>query len=268
MSWEALVDRAVALAGAGDPDGAVDVAVEAVMEAGELGGGPLARALVTLGFVRVLAGDLREGRDALREAVAVADADDHATLADAWHHLGTALQHSDDLQEAERAVRQALYHREMALGADHPWLAKSWGDLARIAFQRGGRGANVTSLLLRGQGILDRAIAAGPAGGHDLAELRYDAFTIASNLVLVRIEDARWDEAIRAARSAVEHLEAFARLGREVPPDVAGRLDGYFTTLEDAGERGARDLRERVRRLAPLELALDTEDDVELGDYE
>ena len=107
-----------------------------------------------------------------------------------------------------------------------------------------------------------------PSASFDLGELRYDAYTIASNLILVRIEDARWDEAIRAARAAVDHLEAYVGLGREVPDGVANRLEGYFTLLEAAGERGARDLRTRLERLVPSELVPDTDDDIDLGDWE
>ncbi len=265
MSWERLVDRAVALAEAGDPDAAVDAATDAVMGALDLGPGPLARCLVTLGYARILAGELADGRDSLREAIAVAAPDDHPTLADAWHHLGTALQHDDDLKAAEQALRQALHHRETAWGADHPYLAKGWGDLARIAFQRGGRGAGVSSLLLRGQGILERALASPPPG-HDVAELRYDAGTIATNLLLVRMEDGRWDEALRSARAAVEHFDAFVALGRDLPPGVRERLIGYLAALEAEGERGARELADRVDRLAPLDV--ETEDDLDLSGFE
>ncbi len=267
MEWERLVDRAVALAEAGDPDAAVDQATDAVMLALGLGPGPLARCLVTLGYARILAGELADGRDSLREAIAVAAPDDHPTLADAWHHLGSALQHDGDLKAAEVALRQSLQHRETAWGADHPYLAKGWGDLARIAFQRGARGAGVSSLLLRGQGILERAIAA-PAPGHDVAELRYDASTIATNLLLVRMEDGRWDEALRSARAAVEHLDAFVALGREVPDAARERLIGYLAALEAEGERGARELTERVRRLVPLELEIETVDDLDLTGFE
>lgn len=269
MSWERLVDRAVTLAEGGDPDEAVDLAMEAVMLAADVGPGALARALVTLGYARILSGELDGGREDLREAIAVAPPDDHATLADAWHHLGAALQHADDLKEAETALRQALHHREAAWGADHPHLAKGWGDLARIAFQRGGRGAGVSSLLLRGQGILERAIASPPAG-HDVAELRFDACTIASNLVLVRMEDGRWDEALRSARAAVEHLEAFAALGRDLPGGVSERLDGYLAAIEAEAteDEGADALRARIRRIAPPELEVETVDDLDLSAYE
>ncbi len=263
VGYEAQIATADAWLAAEDPDEAVVVAREAVREADASGPGAVARALRALGQALVRSGEPDAGEEALREAIRLADPADHATAADAWHHLGLARQAREDLTEAERCLRQALHCREAALGPDHPWLARAWGELARVAFQRGGRGAGVASLLLKAQGILDRALTR-PGGPVEPVALRFDAYTVASNLTMVRLQDARWDEALVALESALAHLEAFVALGGAPPDGVRGRLDAYLDALDDASPPRVDQLRMRLARTVADDLSLDASEDLSL----
>jgi tetratricopeptide (TPR) repeat protein len=265
-TWDLLAARSRALVEAGDPDAAVDVARAAVETAsvahGE-GSAEATSALIALGHAFTCAGELKHAAVVLEESVRATT--DDAALGDAWNALGLVRQAEDDLLEAERCLRHALEHRERAWGADHPFLAKSWGDLARVTFDRGGRGASVAALLLKAQGILDRALAR-PASEGERRELRWDSWTVGSNLTLVRLVDGRWDETIRALRNSVAHLEAFVAVGGVLPEGIRDRTDPWLETLEEAGERGVRELRERLDRLTSPELTVDSHDDIDLGD--
>ena len=260
MGYEAQIAVADAWLAAQDPDEAVAVARDAVREADAAGPSAVARALRVLGQALVLSGEPDDGEAALREAIRLADPADHATAADAWHHLGLARQAREDWTEAERCLRQALHCREAALGSDHPWLARAWGELARVAFQRGARGAGVASLLLKAQGILDRALARS-GGPVEPVALRFDAYTVASNLTMVRLQDARWDEALVALESALTHLEAFVALGGALPDGVRGRLDAYLDALDDASPPQVLRLRLWLARTVPEDLSLDASED-------
>ncbi len=257
-SWDELAARSRALIEAGDPDEAVDVA-RAAVEAAAIACGEdrreTAEALVALGHALTFAAELELAAGVLNEAIHRLGPDDHGVLAEALTALGLVHQAEDDLVEAERCLRTAIAHQEQAAGREHPLLARSWTDLARLTFQAGGRGEPVDALLRKAQEIIEAALSRASSEAERL-DLRWDAWTVAGDLVAVRLVEERAEEAAVALRSALAHLEAFVATGGGLPEGIRDRSDPWLDALDEAGARGVGVLRARVERLTGPRSAL------------
>jgi len=281
----ALTQRALGRSYRGDVDEAVEDGQRAASLAAAEGFPDLeAKALSIVGRTLAFYDDEDEGLATARTAADLVIQSlehpdrptiDPETSAEVMNNLATVLHACGLLDEAEGAYERALTLRVAAYGDAHPALAKSYGDLARLAHDRGEDGSSWTE---RGANLLEEWLAAAPAEDPDeahgdtriealidLANLRSNAAHVlrlagdfaGAEASLVRCLDLLEDVVARGQTVAdpmLEHVEAQCDLlvdasGGEHGAELPGRFE-LLTLSDDPREQQERLFWRRLRRFA------------------
>lgn len=219
-----LLGRALTLSQRGAHDQATVLARRAATLAELIASNELAaRALAVEGRVLALAGSTESAVTRAQQAEALAGDLAPDVRAEIAHALGIALHAARTYDRAAAAYRRALDLRKAAQGEHHPSVAKSLGDLARLASDRGEPAADVYRDAIE---VLERFLA----GDTEDAELRREAqidLTISrSNLA----ENLRKNDDLEGALAMME-----ACLGTIAAPDGLGQP--FFDHALDVAER-------------------------------
>ena len=177
----------------------------------------LVDALGALGWAQSRAGKNDAALPTLERALTLAEAaplDDSTAVADARNSFAVALHAAGRLEEAEAHYRRAFDERAAKLGAHHPRLARSFGDLALLAESRG-QPAEAVATNERGRVLLRDFLATNPPRDERQAAL-YDLATLSAHLAELRLADDT-AASLAALAAATDALEDFAREGRPAP---------------------------------------------------
>jgi tetratricopeptide (TPR) repeat protein len=244
--WQEKNDAAKAATFRGDWEQAFALAKAAL----ELATTPLeeAESATTLSFAACWSGDLEFAIESAEEAVALgADHGDRQILAESHHMLGVALHRAGDHEAAEREYESARALREEIHGPEHPSLAKSWGDLARLAADRGD-GALAVDRTARGTAILAAFIESAEPGD-ERTEALADAMILGTNETLLRRRGGEFAAALAAAARAVRSYELFpgSTFSEQVLRGLLAEL-GQIVQGAPELQAAAQDLATRIER--------------------
>lgn len=206
---EQLTTRALGLSHRGDVDGACDTA-ERAAELAELGEHPdlQIRALSVHGRTLAFDGDPGVGLELLEQAVELAEAQDadEKLLAETIHTHGFVLDADGQVEEAEEAYHRALELRKEAYGEDHPVVAKSYGDLARLVAAQE-RTNDARAFMEQGTELLERYLRGDPEDDDTRIEALVDLATLRANLAQIAEQAGHIDRALEGMGRAVAALE-------------------------------------------------------------
>lgn len=208
-------------------------------------------ALSALGYALAFSGHAGRAVELTAKAAAIAEKAPLQKLAEAVNTHAQALHAHGDLDGAERAYRRGLDLRRDAYGADAPVLAKSYGELARLAADQGKPIAEVRDLQDRAVGVLARYLEAHTERDDDWAEAVTDRGTLEVNAAQTLASGEQWDEAARALEVAVTTFERAAE-GATLPPSVLTNAGGLAERLASLCEREGDRAREVAARFEAL----------------
>jgi tetratricopeptide (TPR) repeat protein len=152
------------------------------------------------------AGEAARGVALAEESTVLAREQALAVRALAASTRAVVLDLSGDPTAAEAAYLEGLELRRQAHGDDHPILAKSLGDLARLRLGQGRIGDEVMEPMLRGIAILERFLAVHVTPDASWIDAMVDKATLEVNLARAFGSQERWSEAMSSLESAADTL--------------------------------------------------------------
>ncbi len=192
-----------------------------------------AQARSAMGRTLALVGELEDAVAHLNQAVELSAEAPADIRAEIMHTLGVVLHEAKQWDKAEAAYRSGQTLRVNAYGPDHPSLAKSYGDLSRLASHRGDSPHNVSEPIAQGIALLERYIAQSDVT-HDETWLEawMDLCILSSNLVFTRMEEQRLEEAIAALSVTAERIRKAVPLGVALSPSFLDNAVAVARGLE------------------------------------
>lgn len=155
-----------------------------------------------------------------------ADRRDHTTLARTLHIQG-------HYTEAEQLYRKAFSRLEGTVGADHPDLAWSLGDLATIAYDYG-HYDEAQRLAQRASTILEKRFGTKYPDGMWILDILADVYLKQGRLVDV-VQLATWSQKVREDVFGLEHPDVALSLNRLAKVNVVqGKLSDAETQVRRA----------------------------------
>jgi tetratricopeptide (TPR) repeat protein len=259
-----VVDRALGLSFRGE----VEQAIEAADQAARLAEGidrwdMVVEALSIAGRTIAFSGNPEAGLDRLEKAVAIAQRQagfPPKTLAETVHTMGVVLHAANRFDEAWRCYQQGLALRRKAWGEDHPVLAKSLGDLARLQADSKEPDADVAKTMGEAIGLLERWLDKHPQptdakADDDRIEALIDLGTLLVNVAWQELRGGAVGRAVQALGRGTDRLEQAGAEGvsagrplLENAADLASRLQSQASDPKDAAAAAA--LRERLEKMA------------------
>ena len=251
---EAAITRAVGFS----HDGYVDEALETAQRAAELAelaseSDLLVRALNTWAWSLAVYEDPEDALAVVERSVRVAtDADvGDELLADATHHQGVVLQAAGALDRALAAYERALELRHRAHGPRHPYLAKSYGDMARLFTELGEVESAIEQARL-GADLLQRYLVDADPEDEAFPAALVDHAILLGNVahwLWERGDNEVWASTTQAV-SALENVYTAGFVAENVLDGVAALVESLIDDVTDAEELAAG--RALVRRLDDL----------------
>ncbi len=235
---EALVRRCIGLSHVGRADEAVEQCERAVELAVMQGRLDLqAKAHGVWGRTLAFEGEVEEGLEHLERALEHLDDIPEDARAELLHTHGVVLHQAERFDEAEQAYRQAQDLRAQLDGRDHPVLAKGYGDLARLAADRGDGPERAAELTAKGLAVLERYLARDDVERDDTwREAEMDACILQVNIGHSRAQDEDLAGAIEAVDNAADRIRSAighgTMLGRPFLDNATG-LARALTAAED-----------------------------------
>lgn len=236
-SLDALIMRSIGLFYRGNVNAALEAAERAAKIAEWEGMAELeARALSAWGYALAFSGAPGQALELLTKAAALVEADDVSgdVRAETIHTYGVALRQAEQFDEAQKNYERALELRRAHHGEDHPVVAKSFGDMSRLAEARGAPAEEVLAYIEKGIAILETALeqmTEDEARRDDRIEILVDVGTQKINVGHVLAGTGRLAEALDAVEYGIGHLDNVVELEGVLNPSLLDNAQGLVDRI-------------------------------------
>lgn len=253
---EGLVSRAIGSSHLGREEEAIAGCERAIALGGALGrADQVAKAHAVKARTQAFAGDLDEALEGSRIAMEGLERVSPDDRAEVVHTRGVVLHQARRFDEAEAAYLHAQAIRREQQGEGHPVLAKGFGDLARLAADRGDEPSRVAAIVEQGLQLLDGWLADQTRPRDDTwLEAQVDACTLQVNRGHVLRSAGELRAAVEVMEGAAGRIEELVGHGGSPSPAFLDNSAQLARTLAQSAPEP--ELRQRAQEvLARLETA-------------
>lgn len=215
-----LLDRCLGLGYLGNVKEALAECEKAVLLAELLHQpGQKARALAMMGRFIIQKGQTEAALFYLEQALELSQQEPNALRAEVVNTHAIVLQQAERLDEAIGMYKHAQDLRMEAWGKEHPYLAKSYGDLAHALYQNNAPLEEVESMLRQGIELLFRYLGNDPVPHNIRMEAEIDLCTLLSNQAHFQLESQKLAMALDTLTTATERMKKLVSRGSYLSPE-------------------------------------------------